>query len=95
MRELGAHHDREHAELGRRVSELPIDVLIGVGDGGAAIAAAAGDRVATHHAPDAHAASALVGELAAPGDAVLVKGSRALGLEVVADALLAARGSRA
>jgi UDP-N-acetylmuramoyl-tripeptide--D-alanyl-D-alanine ligase len=95
MRELGAHHQREHAELGRRVSELPIDVLIGVGDGGAAIVAAAGEHVSAHRVPDAHAASALVGELAAPGDAVLVKGSRALGLEIVAEALLATRGSRA
>jgi UDP-N-acetylmuramoyl-tripeptide--D-alanyl-D-alanine ligase len=95
MRELGDHHDREHAELGRRVHALAIDVLIGVGDGGTAIAAAAGDRVVVHRVPDALAASALVGELAAPGDAVLVKGSRALGLEVVAEALLAARGSRA
>jgi UDP-N-acetylmuramoyl-tripeptide--D-alanyl-D-alanine ligase len=95
MRELGAHHDDEHAALGRRVSELPIDVLIGVGAGGAAIVAAAGDRVVGHTARDAQAASALTGELAAPGDAVLVKGSRALGLEIVAEALLAAHGSRA
>jgi UDP-N-acetylmuramoyl-tripeptide--D-alanyl-D-alanine ligase len=95
MRELGVHHDQEHADLGRRLSEMPIDVLVGVGDGGSAIVAAAGDRIETHRVPDARAAGALACETAAPGDAVLVKGSRALGLEIVAEALAAVRGSRA
>jgi UDP-N-acetylmuramyl pentapeptide synthase len=42
------------------------------------------------HAPDARAAAALVPELLEPGDTVLVKGSRGVGLEVVAQALEAA-----
>jgi UDP-N-acetylmuramoyl-tripeptide--D-alanyl-D-alanine ligase len=40
---------------------------------------------------DADEAGALVPELLAPGDVVLVKGSRGIGLEVVAEALAAAR----
>ncbi len=44
----------------------------------------------THHVADATAAAALVRELVAPGDVVLVKASRGIGLETVAEAL--ARG---
>ena len=39
------------------------------------------------HAADAAEAAEKVTELVRPGDVVLVKGSRAVGLEVVADAL--------
>ena len=40
-----------------------------------------------HAVPDAAAAAALADELVAPGDVVLVKASRGVGLEVVAEAL--------
>ncbi len=39
---------------------------------------------------DAREAAALAGELLGPGDVVLVKGSRGVGLEIVAEALAAA-----
>src|SRR5262249_33670704 len=42
MRELGAHHDDAHREAGERAAALGIDLVIGVGAGGEAIAAAAG-----------------------------------------------------
>ena len=45
--------------------------------------------------PDAAAAASLTGELVRPGDTVLVKASRGVGLEVVAEALVAADGARA
>jgi UDP-N-acetylmuramoyl-tripeptide--D-alanyl-D-alanine ligase len=41
----------------------------------------------SHAAPDAAAAAALADTLVGPGDLVLVKGSRGVGLEVVAEAL--------
>jgi UDP-N-acetylmuramyl pentapeptide synthase len=43
-------------------------------------------------APDAEAAVPLVERTLEPGDAVLVKGSRSVGLELVADELAAKRG---
>ncbi|MDQ1459669.1 MAG: UDP-N-acetylmuramoyl-tripeptide--D-alanyl-D-alanine ligase [Actinomycetota bacterium] len=90
MRELGAHHDEEHRIVGERAAELGIDVVVGVGAGGAVIAEAARTGgVDTHPVADAAEAIGLVATLVQPGDAVLVKGSRALGLERVADGMLA------
>jgi UDP-N-acetylmuramyl pentapeptide synthase len=43
---------------------------------------------------DAREAAALIGDLIEPGDAVLVKGSRGVGLEFVAEALAAAEVPR-
>jgi UDP-N-acetylmuramoyl-tripeptide--D-alanyl-D-alanine ligase len=45
-----------------------------------------------HAVPDAAAAAALADELVGPGDVVLVKASRGVGLEVVAGALSAGGG---
>jgi UDP-N-acetylmuramoyl-tripeptide--D-alanyl-D-alanine ligase len=93
MRELGVHHDEAHREIGARAAALGLDLVVGVGAGGKAISDAAGRggaRVA--HVADADGASGTVERFVAPGDAVLVKGSRAVGLERVVDALVARRG---
>jgi UDP-N-acetylmuramoyl-tripeptide--D-alanyl-D-alanine ligase len=79
MAELGDEAERFHAEVDTR----GIDVVVGVGD------------LARGYEPDewvatAAEAAALVRELVRPGDVVLVKGSRSVGLEVVADALAGA-----
>jgi UDP-N-acetylmuramoyl-tripeptide--D-alanyl-D-alanine ligase len=88
MRELGHHANDAHAAVGRRAAELGVDVVIGVGAGGRVIIdAARGPQV--HAATDAADALRVLVELVAPGDAVLVKASRAVGLEMVADGLLA------
>jgi UDP-N-acetylmuramoyl-tripeptide--D-alanyl-D-alanine ligase len=90
MRELGHHAPAAHANVGHLAAGLGIDVVVGVGDGGALIADAAGAGGASvYRAADADAASALVCDLVRPGDAVLVKASRALGLQRVAEAVLA------
>jgi UDP-N-acetylmuramoyl-tripeptide--D-alanyl-D-alanine ligase len=92
MRELGAHHDDAHRDVGARAAELGFDLVVGVGAGGALIAAAASENgVETIVAADAEAAVALLDERLRSGDAVLVKGSRALGLERIAHALVTRR----
>jgi UDP-N-acetylmuramoyl-tripeptide--D-alanyl-D-alanine ligase len=89
MRELGDHADRAHEEVGTKAGELGIDVVVGVGAGGTQIARAAHDAgVATKTAADAREALEIVRRLVRPGDAVLVKASRVLALESVAEALL-------
>ncbi len=76
----------------RARGELHLDALVGVGAGGRAIATAAASTVPeVRTAPDAATAVAMVREMAEPGDTVLVKASRAMGLEVVAAHLLEAR----
>jgi UDP-N-acetylmuramoyl-tripeptide--D-alanyl-D-alanine ligase len=92
MRELGAHHDVAHRDAGTRAAVLGIDMVVGVGDGGAAIADAAragGTRVEI--AADAHEAAELVDAWVRPRDAVLCRASRAVGLESVAEYLVARR----
>jgi len=75
MAELGPEGPRYHREVGELATEL--DVVVGVGE-------LARDYGPTHWVPDAEAAAALLQELLEPGDMVLVKGSRAVGLESVA-----------
>jgi UDP-N-acetylmuramoyl-tripeptide--D-alanyl-D-alanine ligase len=87
MLELGPDERRFHEEIGAAVEEADVDVLITVGP----LAAAMTDRFDGEAYPvaDAEEAASLLPELLAPGDAVLVKASRGVGLEVVCRALQA------
>jgi UDP-N-acetylmuramoyl-tripeptide--D-alanyl-D-alanine ligase len=88
MLELGEHSEQEHARIGHMVATLGIDELVAVGPEAAPLAAAARDGdVAVEAVDDAPAALDAVLASIGPGDAVLVKGSRAVGLEHVAHAL--------
>ncbi len=78
MLELGSLSDGEHSRIGRLAVDLGIDRVIAVG----APAYGVGEVV-----DDVAAALAALGPLA-PGDAVLVKGSRAAGLDRLAAGLL-------
>jgi UDP-N-acetylmuramoyl-tripeptide--D-alanyl-D-alanine ligase len=91
MLELGDHSAEEHAALGRLVAERGIDVLVVVGDEAAPTAATARaiGGVEVYEAADAAAAAALVVPIVRDRDVVLVKGSRAVGLEAVARELTA------
>jgi UDP-N-acetylmuramoyl-tripeptide--D-alanyl-D-alanine ligase len=87
MAELGADAPAYHREVGEAVSSQGIHVLVAVGELARSYLDGVSDRTATHWFPDAIAAAAGVPELVEPGDCVLVKASRAVGLEAVAEAL--------
>ena len=90
MAELGPAAPAYHEEIGRELPRHGVDVLLAVGELARAYLDGAGDGVSvTRWAPDADTAAAKVTELVLPGDVVLVKASRALGLERVAEALAA------
>jgi len=81
MRELGPEGPAYHEEIGTLVRELGIERVIAVGE---LARAYGGDWVAT-----ADDAAVRLRETLRPGDAVLVKGSLAVGLDVVAENLTA------
>jgi UDP-N-acetylmuramyl pentapeptide synthase len=88
MLELGPTELELHAQLGDQVRASGVDLLVTVGTRARAIAADFPGEV--HSAADATEAASLVPSLLRPGDVVLVKGSRAVGLELVCRALEAA-----
>jgi UDP-N-acetylmuramoyl-tripeptide--D-alanyl-D-alanine ligase len=87
MLELGADEARFHAEVGAHARASGVDLLVTVGPRAAHFADGYGEVVAL---PDAQAAAETVPGLLQPGDTVLLKASRGVGLEVVARALEAA-----
>jgi UDP-N-acetylmuramoyl-tripeptide--D-alanyl-D-alanine ligase len=83
MAELGDGAAEFHREIGAAAAKLGVDELIGVGALAREYEAAA-NGVSTHHAETAEAAADALAEIVRPGDVVLVKGSRSVGLEAVA-----------
>jgi UDP-N-acetylmuramoyl-tripeptide--D-alanyl-D-alanine ligase len=81
MAELGPDSEDYHREIGAQAAQLGIEVLVPVGD--AALAYADGFDGETHPVATPEEAGALLEELAQPGDRVLIKGSRSVGLERV------------
>jgi UDP-N-acetylmuramoyl-tripeptide--D-alanyl-D-alanine ligase len=97
MLELGAASDRYHRELGEFAAGCDLDYLVCVGPGGATIAAAAiaagqpKGTVARYR--DSATLSGRIRHLLQDGDLVLLKGSRGVRLEAVANAIAAPHGS--
>jgi UDP-N-acetylmuramoyl-tripeptide--D-alanyl-D-alanine ligase len=85
MLELGPDERRWHREIGEHARASGVDVLVTVGP-------LAAEMGGDHAAPDADAAAALTAALVAPGDTVLIKASRGVGLEAVAAALRGGAG---
>ena len=89
--ELGAATDGAHEEVGRLVVRLGVDRLVVVGERAGAMHDGArlerSERGESVLVPDVEAAIALLRDELRPGDVVLVKASRAYGLERVATAL--------
>ncbi|GAC1699058.1 MAG: UDP-N-acetylmuramoyl-tripeptide--D-alanyl-D-alanine ligase [Candidatus Limnocylindrales bacterium] len=89
MLELGTLSAEAHESVGRDVA-ASADVLVAVGELAATIAhtASGAGMAAVYRATDAADALVRVRQLLVPGDFVLVKGSRALALDRLADALV-------
>ena len=81
MAELGEDGPRFHREIGHLADALGIDILVTVGELALPYAEEFGGDL--HQGGDAEEAGALLEEIAGPGDRVLVKGSRSVGLEKV------------
>ena len=96
MLELGAHSIALHEECGRAAAEAQVDVLLTVGGGPARAMAAAAAQAgvaegAVRYFENSEAAAAAVAAELRDGDVVLVKGSRGIRTDVVADRILAER----
>jgi UDP-N-acetylmuramoyl-tripeptide--D-alanyl-D-alanine ligase len=81
MAELGPDAERYHREIGAHAAERGVDVLVTVGQ--EALPYAATFDGETYPVATPEEAGALLEEIARPGDRVLVKGSRSVGLERV------------
>ena len=94
MLELGAHADRLHADSGRAAADAGVDLLFAVGGAAAraladaAVAAGLPAGAVSHFDNSDDAARAVVAAVQ-PGDLVLVKGSRGVRTDVVADRIAA------
>jgi len=81
MAELGPDAAGYHREIGRHAADLDLDVLVTVGH--EALPYAEVFEGEAHSVGEPEEAAGLLEELARPGDRVLIKGSRSVGLERV------------
>ncbi|UCG31834.1 MAG: UDP-N-acetylmuramoyl-tripeptide--D-alanyl-D-alanine ligase [Phycisphaerales bacterium] len=87
MGELGADSEKLHREIGRRIATTCIDVLVTVGPRAAVIAEECADRITRHSYGNSNEAAGQSGEWLRSGDLVVIKGSRAMKLEKIVEAL--------
>lgn len=83
MAELGDYSSDEHAKLSHDVQAMQIDTVVLVGANWVPA------KSAVTHCDSADQAAQLLSEQARPGDVILVKGSRSVGLERVVNKLVA------
>jgi UDP-N-acetylmuramoyl-tripeptide--D-alanyl-D-alanine ligase len=84
MAELGRTAPGYHREVGEAAAELGVDEVLAVGELARGYLEAG---VPGRWVPNVHEALRTLDEVVRPGDAVLVKASRAIGLEAIAEAL--------
>jgi UDP-N-acetylmuramoyl-tripeptide--D-alanyl-D-alanine ligase len=80
MRELGAGSAGYHADLAGPLRDAGVDFALLVGSEMTALANALEGWIEFAHVPDADAAIESIEAKIAPGDAILIKGSNAIGL---------------
>ena len=85
MLELGPAERDFHVEAGRHADAVGVDVLVTVGPRATAMQEGFGGE--RHGVSSASEAAALLSEILRPGDVVLVKGSRGVGLDLVCSSL--------
>lgn len=87
MLELGPGADRAHREVGRQAAAAGFELLAAVGERSGEMAAGAKDGgmddETVHTFETAEAAGRFLGDRLEPGDLLLVKGSRGVGMEAV------------
>ena len=86
MAELGADAPRYHREVGAAAREAGVAALVAIGPLARGYLEGA-EGVQARWAPTLEEGLEALREVVEPGDCVLVKGSRAMGLEAIADAL--------
>ena len=91
MAELGPGAPEFHRQIGEEAARAGVEVLLAVGELSRGYLDGASSVAVKRWAPDVSAAAAAAERLVKPGDCVLVKASRAVGLEAVAEALAAVR----
>jgi UDP-N-acetylmuramoyl-tripeptide--D-alanyl-D-alanine ligase len=89
MAELGPGGPGFHEEIGAEAKRQGVRALVAVGELARGYLEGASGIDITEWAPDAESAVAVVERIAEPGDCVLVKASRSVGLERVAEAVAA------
>jgi UDP-N-acetylmuramoyl-tripeptide--D-alanyl-D-alanine ligase len=89
MRELGENSEELHAELSAPVLDANVDIALLIGAGMAPLAHALGQRTTVLHLPDAASALQVLEPMLRDGDAILIKGSNAVGLGQLVNALTA------
>jgi UDP-N-acetylmuramoyl-tripeptide--D-alanyl-D-alanine ligase len=89
MAELGPGGPRFHEEIGAEAERQGVTALVAVGDLARGYLEGGSGIPVTEWVPDAESAFAVVEGIVQPGDCVLVKASRSVGLERVAEVLAA------
>jgi UDP-N-acetylmuramoyl-tripeptide--D-alanyl-D-alanine ligase len=89
MAELGASAAAYHREVGDAAADLGVDALLAIGPLARGYADGAESVPLVRWAASLEEGLALLPAVVQPGDCILVKGSRAMGLEAVVDALAA------
>jgi UDP-N-acetylmuramoyl-tripeptide--D-alanyl-D-alanine ligase len=87
MAELGAGAASYHREVGAAASRAGIDVLVAIGPLAHGYVEGARGVPVVRWAPTVEAGLAALRQLLQPGDCVLVKGSRSMGLEAIGEAV--------
>jgi UDP-N-acetylmuramoyl-tripeptide--D-alanyl-D-alanine ligase len=95
MAELGSLTELAHFDLGSEIAGSATDILVTVGERGKRIAdgalAAGMDPAAVRPCATAAEASEVLDDIVRPGDTVLVKASRVMGLETVVEGMIEPR----